>query len=308
MPKFSIVIPLYNKEKAIARTLESVFAQTFDDYEVLVVNDGTTDNSEAVVRTFKNNKLRLISQENAGAAAARNTGIAHANGKFIAFLDADDLWNPDYLKKQAKAIAKFPNHGVFATAIYVENQRKKPQPAVYNFQLPTAPTPLDYFENSLKRSIIHTSAVVIKKEVFDQVGIFDTSIKSGEDTDLWIRIGLHHQIVFTSEMLSTYTYNAGSLSYRPIALEQRLNFKKFEKEEMHHKALKKFLDLNRFSLALLAKESGNTTDFKQLIAALDKTNLNSKQNFLLKLPGFGIRWMRKIKRASEKVGIRLSPF
>lgn len=308
MPKISVIIPLYNEEKAIVHTLESVFAQTFTDYEVIVVNDGSTDKSESTVQTIKNDKLRIISQINAGVAAARNTGIAHSQGEYIAFLDADDVWHPDYLKKQAATIAKFPDEVAFATAIYVENKAKKPQPALYNFPLPAEPKPLDYFQNSLKSSIIHTSAVIIKKEITETVGVFDTSIKSGQDTDLWIRIGLKYPIVFTPEMLSTYTYTAGSLSYRGTPIKHRLNFKKFAKEEKDNAALKKFLDFNRFSLAIKAKEQGDKVSFRKLVSEIDKKNLNGKQRLLLKIPLFGIRWLQKFKEKMETYGIRLSPF
>ena len=104
----SIVIPLYNKEKSIATTLESVLAQSYTNYEVIVVDDGSTDNSANVVRELVNDKIRLISKPNGGVCSARNRGIQEAKSQYVAFLDADDLWEKDYLEEQVKMIADFP--------------------------------------------------------------------------------------------------------------------------------------------------------------------------------------------------------
>ncbi|WP_415060983.1 glycosyltransferase family 2 protein [Flavobacterium sp.] len=114
-PIFSIIIPLYNKEKAIEKTLKSVFHQSFTDYEVLVINDGSTDKSEEKVKRFSDERLRLISTENKGVSQARNLGINEAKGKLIAFLDADDYWFPNHLEKLVELHQKFPEAGLLAT-------------------------------------------------------------------------------------------------------------------------------------------------------------------------------------------------
>ena len=119
----SVVIPLYNKEQSIAATIQSVLAQTYTDYEIIVVDDGSTDNSLKVVQErvseLENERVRIIHQENAGVSAARNKGILESKGKYIAFLDADDLWAPNYLATLAALIADFPNAGLYSLG-YVE--------------------------------------------------------------------------------------------------------------------------------------------------------------------------------------------
>lgn len=110
----SVVIPLYNKEKQIANTLRSVFAQTYTDYEIIVVNDGSTDNSVAVVESLNDPRIRLVHQKNAGVSAARNRGIEEARGEYIALLDGDDEWKPILLESMLALAKKYPSCNVFA--------------------------------------------------------------------------------------------------------------------------------------------------------------------------------------------------
>ena len=114
MPKISVVIPLYNKEKSIASTLRTVLNQTFSDYEIVIVNDGSTDYSVAEAGKVQDDRIRLIHQQNAGVSAARNRGIEEAKGELIAFLDADDEWSPEYLFTQYHLYQKYPQCDVFA--------------------------------------------------------------------------------------------------------------------------------------------------------------------------------------------------
>ncbi|WP_276974283.1 glycosyltransferase family A protein, partial [Flavobacterium filum] len=114
-PFYSIIIPLYNKEKAIEKTLKSVFQQSFTDYEVLVINDGSTDKSEEKVKRFSDERLRLISTENRGVSQARNLGISESKGKLVAFLDADDYWFPNHLQSVFQLYQNFPEAGLLAT-------------------------------------------------------------------------------------------------------------------------------------------------------------------------------------------------
>ena len=112
MPTISVVIPAYNAAKTILETIDSVRQQTFSDFEVIVINDGSNDNTAELVNAVADDRLRLFSYENGGAAIARNRGIDHVSGEFIAFLDADDLWTPDKLELQLEALQKHPEAGV----------------------------------------------------------------------------------------------------------------------------------------------------------------------------------------------------
>ena len=113
MPFFSIVIPLYNKANFILATLKSVSDQTFENYEIIVINDGSTDESLSKIEALKLPKLSIHTQENKGLSAARNRGVTLARGQYVALLDADDIWKPTYLKSMFKLIENYPNHQIF---------------------------------------------------------------------------------------------------------------------------------------------------------------------------------------------------
>ena len=197
----SIVIPLYNKEKAIVRTLDSVLAQTYKDYELIIVNDGSTDHSKQVVEDYiksqiagtvtnYKSQIRLINKPNGGVCSARNRGIKEAKGEYIAFLDADDLWDKDYLMEQVRMIADFPKAamwGINFAEVTNGNQlvRRLATGLPDNYRGYVK----DYFGLKGRISdLFHSSAVVIRKKVFDEVGVFDERIKIAEDVDMWWRI------------------------------------------------------------------------------------------------------------------------
>jgi len=133
MPFFSVIIPLYNKEPFIADTLNSVLSQTFPDFEIIIVNDGSTDAGEEKVLQFKDPRIRYYIRENKGVAAARNLGITLANAPYIAFLDSDDLWYPDFLQTIHRNIGRFPEQKVFSAAIEIETA-KNIIPAQYSIK------------------------------------------------------------------------------------------------------------------------------------------------------------------------------
>lgn len=307
-PSFSVVIPVYNKQDHLADTLASVLAQTYLPKEIVVVNDGSTDKSEEIILGFQSPLIRYIKQENQGAAATRNNGIALAQEDYIALLDADDYWEENFLEEMVKAIREFPDEKVFVSAYKIETPHKKSTPPNYAFTLPEKNVVLDYFKASTKSSIIISSAVVIHKEVFETVGNFDETILSGQDTDLWIRIGLKYKVVFVPKFLSIYIYVPTSLSYSKVNFEQKLNVEKYKKQESVHLNLKKFMDLNRYALAVEALGRGDRETAKKMKADLDRKNLNQKQLFLLKLSPFGIRMMKRIKLFLSKFGMETTSF
>src|SRR5690554_4695299 len=173
MPKFSVVIAVYNKEKYLAKTLQSILDQTFTDFEIVIINDGSTDSSEAIIKSFNDKRIHYYAQENQGAAAARNTAIAKSTAPFIALLDADDYWFPFYLEEQNRLIEKYPEGFVFATAqeiINKNNTHPKPYSLPKDFGRDGI---VNYFEASHRASILHSSSTVLKKEVFEQTGNYD---------------------------------------------------------------------------------------------------------------------------------------
>lgn len=310
MPKFSVVISVYNKGDFIQKTLQSVLEQSFQDYEIIVVNDGSTDHSEAQILAMPQENITYhVFQENKGAATTRNKGLELATGDYIALLDGDDLWDSGYLAEINQLIQNFPDHHVFATAITIEEHDGK-RPSQYTFSNPEnkEQLSLNYFESSYKNTLLTSSSTVIEKTVFDTVGIYDETIKSGQDTDLWIRIGMHYLIAFSTKSYALYTYAPVSL-YKSIgSVKHRPNFVAYEVAEKENKGLKKFLDLNRFSLAIRAKLWNESKEAQFFIDRIDPSSLSKKQVKLLHAPAFIIKLLFGMKRLLEKLGIRLGVY
>jgi len=282
VPKFSVVISVYNKEKYISETIKGVLSQTFNDFEIVILNDGSTDKSEDVILTFTDPRIRYFSEKNQGAGAGRNYVINKAKGDYIALLDADDFWFPFYLEEQNRLINKYPNETVFATAQEIIRKNKS-YPRIYSIPLKNEEDGvLNYFKSSKLDSIIHSSAVIIKKPLFKIVGLFNPTIKSGQDTDLWIRIGIETPIVFSTKICSQYLFIPNSLFRSTSSLKQKIDLTPYEVFENSNPDLKMFLDLNRYSLALQAKLWGDKESYSRLISKIDLKNLNKKQQFLLK--------------------------
>lgn len=307
MPFFSVIIPLYNKESFIENTLKSVINQTFTDFEVILVNDGSTDNSEEKIKKLIDNRIQYFLKENGGASSARNFGIEKAQSHYITFIDADDYWYPHFLQEMFEKIKLFPEQKVFSAAIEIETS-KNVIPAVYSIEKTNDFEIVNYFRASNKETVICTSCAVFHKSVFEKVGNFDTNIKSGQDTDLWIRIGLVYPVLFSWKILARYVYDDKSLSKNELYLVRKLNFSKFEELEKNNPDLKKFLDLNRFSLSIKCKLSNEKKLFYKYSKAIDSNNLDFKKRFLLILPTFILRFLIRFKTILANVGLGNSVF
>ncbi|AWA31223.1 glycosyltransferase family 2 protein [Flavobacterium magnum] len=307
MPFFSVIIPLYNKENFIGNTISSVLAQTFTDFELIIINDGSTDNSAAIAKGFSDPKIRFFSKPNEGVSVARNFGISMAEADYITFLDADDYWYPDFLETMQRTIAGFPNESVFSAAIEIETA-KNTFPARYSIPKSSGCIVVDFFDASARECVIWTSCAVFHKEVFQKAGTFDPKLKSVQDTDLWIRIGLIYPVVFCPSVLARYVFDAQSLSKEATYITERLNFEHFATAEKSHPGLKKFLDLNRYSLAIKAKLKGDRIEFRSFTAEIDKKSLTQKKRLLLLLPGFVLRKLVRLQIFLADIGVGSSVF
>jgi len=197
-PAVSIVIPAYNSERYIGATLASVLAQSYRDYEVIVVDDGSTDGTRTAVSAAEG-LIRYISQQNQGPAAARNAGISAAGGALICFLDADDVWTPNKLAEQVAFMERHPAIGlVFSDEEEFEDDRVHcpsllaksrfyPEIAQRSV-IPAA------FGKLLEENFIPTSTVMSRRECFDTCGLFDVSLRGPEDRDMWSRIAVQYSI------------------------------------------------------------------------------------------------------------------
>lgn len=195
----SVVIPLYNKKECVAHTLECVLNQTYQEFEVVVVDDGSTDGSAEVVEGFADERIRLIRQENGGVSAARNRGIKEARSEYVAFLDADDEWKPEHLQTLVGLVEKYPQCGAYSTN-YEFKQGDKVKQTILN-KIPFEGDDgvlTNYFEvASCSHPPVWTSAVCIKKSLLNEIGGFPVGIKSGEDLLTWALIAIKTGIAFS---------------------------------------------------------------------------------------------------------------
>ncbi|TQV73787.1 glycosyltransferase [Aliikangiella marina] len=192
--KFSIVVPLYNKVKSVEKTILSILNQTHTDFELIVVDDGSTDGSDKVVELFEDRRLTLIRQPNQGVSAARNTGIRRAQYSHIAFIDADDCVAPDYLKHICRLIYAYPEAGAYCTRYRYVNAERTKRCKIHNMKNRLMLFD-NYFAIAGKGDLpIIATGVCIPKYVLDRVGQFPVGQVQGEDQDLWARIGLNFSI------------------------------------------------------------------------------------------------------------------
>jgi glycosyltransferase involved in cell wall biosynthesis len=293
MAFFSIIISVYNKEKYIKSTINSVLNQSYKDFEIIIINDGSTDDSVKIIESLEDKRIKLITTINQGASIARNTGIKKASSKFIALLDGDDTWEKSYLQAMYDAISIFPEIKIFTTGIS-QKYDNKIIPVKYSFKQLDLYGKHNYFEASKKYTLITSSSVVFNKSIIEQTGYFDPLIISGQDTDLWIRFGLYFDILFINRQLAYYNYYPSSLSNTTFDLSKKLKFDKYHNEEKENKELKAFLDRNRYSMAILSKIQNDKKHFSYYTSHLDTNNLNFKQNFLLKSPKWLLQLLLKI--------------
>lgn len=268
---FSIIIPLYNKAPYIRKALESVLAQTYTDYELIVVDDGSTDGSAEIAEAIleeairqengeadntvphlfiSSSPYRLLRQQNAGVSAARNNGVAQAQGEYLAFLDADDWWEPTYLERMAQLISDYPDAGLYACN-YVYYKPGKTHVAL-NISTGYINYPKAYYESDAMP--VWTGAAMIPRHVYDEMGGFPLGIKLGEDFLLWAKIALHYPVAFLNEPLAWYNNDV------PATLRATRNLHKPE----HHMLFR----MDAYLQLLPKGKRVETSDWKLLIDKL----------------------------------------
>jgi glycosyltransferase involved in cell wall biosynthesis len=208
MPLISVIIPVYNSEETIHQTIESVLNQTFSDFELIIINDGSTDSTLEIVSNIPDSRLSIYSYPNSGVSITRNRGIQKAKGEYIAFIDADDLWTPDKLESQYLALQASPDSGVAYSWIdYIsESGEVIPGGAKGSFNG-------DVFKSLLLADFVGTgSNPLIRASALAEIGNFDESINYSEDWDLWLRLAAHYSFVVVPQVSVLYRMRAGSLS------------------------------------------------------------------------------------------------
>lgn len=305
------MIPLYNKESQINNTLESVLNQTFTDFDVILINDGSTDKSVEVVEGFEDNRIKLFHQENKGAAEARNQGVLKSDSSYIALLDADDMWLPNHLEEMHKSILLFPEASFYCNAYQLILRPNFIQKATYNLEnTDSIQIVKDYFQASLIHPIAHSSTVAFKKEDFWDIGGFRKHIISGQDIDLWIRFGLYKTIVFNPTYTSIYDRTvANSLTKKHLRRVKYEFLNSYNQEvESAPKGFKKFLDLNRYAIAIQCKYYNDKEVFSLLKEEISPQSLNWKQRLLLNTPSFLVIQLKKLHSFLISKGLYFTAF
>ncbi|KXS41974.1 MAG: family 2 glycosyl transferase [Methanolobus sp. T82-4] len=204
MPLISVVIPLYNKELHIKRAINSVLVQTIQDFEIVVVDDGSTDKSSEIVRTINDERIKLIQQENRGVSAARNRGIEKARADIIAFLDSDDEWLPTFLETVIRLRKLFPEAGIYGAAYEVHFRLSK-EKRVFENEMGERILP-SYFEASVKfgHVLFNSSSFAAPKDILTKVGGYPINAKWNEDGCLWGKIAFQFPIAYSPRVCSIY--------------------------------------------------------------------------------------------------------
>ncbi len=219
MVKVSVIIPAYNAMAFLPSTLESVLHQTFSDYEVIIVNDGSADEIEnRIAKIVKDSRVKLISQENQGLAGARNTGLINAQGEYIAFLDADDIWDKTKLEKQVRTLEENPEVGLVYNWVRLIDDMGQ-QKAITR----ASDVEGEVWKKLLEHNIVECGSVAMVRRIcYEKVGFFDRSLPSsyGEDWDMWLRIAACYPFKVIREPLVYYRDHPGSLSKNWMAMEQ----------------------------------------------------------------------------------------
>lgn len=236
----SVVIPLYNKEKSVRATLESVCAQSYPDWECIVVDDGSTDNSREVVEQFQisNFRFQILSQPNSGVSAARNAGIKAAKGEYVAFLDGDDLWDKDFLKELVRLMEDYPGKSIYGLGCA----------KIFGDEIPTEDGN-DYYRGESRwdwNTMAYTgSSACVNKKDASEVGLFDTRMTHGEDIDLWWRLLLKSGGACYTKPFAYYRQDAENRAmHRVVPLEKFIPYylDKFDESRATNVEFRQFFD------------------------------------------------------------------
>ena len=200
--RFSVIMPLYNKAAYVEKGIRSVLDQTYPHFELIVVNDGSKDDSAVIAEKLLKDipNARLINQENAGVAVARNNGVAHAKGDYVCFLDADDWWNVSFLQEMQQFIKDYPEAGIWGTNYWYVKKGKT------HIAVPCETGYINYPKLYAETSVMPLTSisVCIKKDIFNELGGFPKGIKLGEDFLLWTKIALYNKVAFLNKAVAYY--------------------------------------------------------------------------------------------------------
>lgn len=215
MPLVSVIIPVFNGEKTIQETIESVLSQTITDFELLVINDGSQDRTVEIVECISDSRIKVFSYPNAGQSMSRNRGIEIAKGDYISFIDADDLWTPDKLETQLNALQGNPKAGVaYSWTDWIDESSQLLGKGSYNTEQGEVFTKI-----LLNDFVANGSNVLIRRDALTEVGGFDPSVTPAEDWDLWLRLAARYEFVAVRSPQILYRISPNSASFNVWKME-----------------------------------------------------------------------------------------
>ncbi|MAN58583.1 MAG: capsular biosynthesis protein CpsI [Flavobacteriaceae bacterium] len=232
---FSIVLPLYNKEYYILKTVKSVLNQSYEEFELIIINDGSTDSSLEKLDSIKDKRIRLINQSNQGVSISRNQGIKESKCEYIAFIDADDIWDSNYLLEMKQLIFEYPKAKIYGANFYfVDGNKIK----TANSGLKRGYTD-NYFRLVRNSVVLHTSSTIVNSKALQTVGFFNSSIKRGEDLDLFVRLIRKFELAYLPEAKNKYFLNTENSSnqFVPLPEESFAYHAKFTEDSNYYEKL-----------------------------------------------------------------------
>lgn len=308
-PFFSIVIPLYNKEAHIEACIQSILNQHFTDWELYIVNDGSTDASLSKAKRFESEKVHVILQENKGLSNARNTGIQSSKGAWIAFLDADDLWKPTHLEQLYNLIKTYAEACLVGTnyELFYPSGKK----FVHHFELPFEQHGLmdPFFKYSCNANVTVPSSIAVHKTVFQNIGLFDEKITYSEDIDFYIRALSVYFMAYHTEASCMYRMNdEGQMTQGKLTGKKLPDYDNLLKKNSHVPGLDFYVAFQKYVLAKKAKANGEIQIFEELRRGIDLKKLTETQRNLLKMPGFALRIIHKTKALLRDLGFEINTY
>lgn len=308
--KIAVIIPCYNAQATINKTLESIFEQTYTSFTVYIVNDGSTDNTLDVINDFKQRyaeKIHIITQHNQGQAVARNKGIQESKEPYIAFIDSDDLWHPEKLQKQLKFLKSHVDIGLcYTQALEIDEKENEIGVILINPSYKDKCFPYLILSNN-----IVASSVIVKRSVIAQVGLFDTSLNACENWDLWLRISQKFSIDYLDEPLTYYRIHTNNMSNnsdrmyqnRKKVLEKHL-LTLHSKDKLNNLTAKAFHKHHKLYGLQLVEELRLSEARRELIKAMcyNKLDIQSYKILLKTLLGKKIFLLaRKLRTSSPRI-------
>lgn len=270
--EITVIIPLYNKAGEIARTIESVLTQSCPPRQIIVVDDGSTDSSSQIVEQFNTPLIRLIKQQNQGVSQARNHAIEEAQTEWVALLDGDDRWQPNYLKTICSLIERYPDAAAYSTAFLIDSGNENLTPA----NCPTQEGYIDFFRESLSRYVLIPSSTTLRRETILRLGGFPRGMRMGEDQYLWTLVARNAKVCFSPQREVIYSRAAQNRSasiWQPEQCEHSLE-ELYLPEESN--LSNEYVARVALGKALLVSSRGGTAEAARTIKTFSNTRLNRK--------------------------------